>query len=642
MTGSLPKQMCRLMFAALYLVLVGAAGAAPAKKPPPPPTLTAFRDDAEMTAWFEALRKRYPEAPVRARGPILSGGLPVSGVAGKLPLESIIVTGSNITPADSMNITNVQLQGVDEGDIVKTTGDYLVILRRGRLFTVRVKDGALEPAGMANAYGPGIDPNGTWYDEMLVNGKTIVVVGYSYRREGTELGLFDMDGEGKITYRATWFLRSDDYYSARNYASRLVGNQLIFYTPFRVGDLSRPLDFLPGLRKWRHEPGAKQDDFKRITPATRIYRTEDNIDPRELTLHSVVTCDISKPEMSCEATAVLGPGCRIFFVSREAVYVWTSHFSRERDNKGASIFRMPFYSYYGEPTALKVRGGAPVDQFGFHESGGFLNVLVLADSRGDRMWSSEQSSGELNLLRVSLNTFGDAKATAPPQAYRRLPGAAAGSLQNRFVGPYLIYGTGNGWVPVDSPDDFSIHTLTAVRWAENKPIQSMSFPHSIDRIEIMGQNAVVIGTANSNLYFSTLKLDDMLSVEHRYMRENAAQGETRSHGFFYKPLDDDSGLIGLPVTDADRPGYRQLREISAGVLFLRNDFSLLRDIGQLNATAKKNINDACKASCTDWYGNARPIFLGNRILALLGYELVEGRLEKDTIHEFQRARFYTN
>jgi hypothetical protein len=37
-------------------------------------------------------------------------------------------------------------------------------------------------------------------------------------------------------------------------------------------------------------------------------------------------------------------------------------------------------------------------------------------------------------------------------------------------------------------------------------------------------------------------------------------------------------------------------------------------------------DDACKASCVDWYGNARPIFLGDRVLALMGYEIVEGRL----------------
>lgn len=36
------------------------------------------------------------------------------------------------------SITNVQHAGVDEGGIVQVHGDHLVILRRGRLFTVRI------------------------------------------------------------------------------------------------------------------------------------------------------------------------------------------------------------------------------------------------------------------------------------------------------------------------------------------------------------------------------------------------------------------------------------------------------------------------------------------------------------------------
>jgi hypothetical protein len=42
---------------------------------------------------------------------------------------------------------------------------------------------------------------------------------YSYERGGTELGLFDIDQYGKLGYRATYHLRSNDYYSSRNYAS---------------------------------------------------------------------------------------------------------------------------------------------------------------------------------------------------------------------------------------------------------------------------------------------------------------------------------------------------------------------------------------------------------------------------------------
>jgi len=49
--------------------------------------------------------------------------------------------------------------------------------------------------------------------------------------------------------------------------------------------------------------------------------------------------------------------------------------------------------------------------------------------------------------------------------------------------------------------------------------------------------------------------------------------------------------------------------------------------------------DDCVASCVDWYGNARPIFLRDRVFALLGYELVEGRLADGRITEIARASF---
>src|ERR1700724_3382054 len=88
------------------------------------------------------------------------------------------------------SVTNVQEAGVDEGGIVKVHGNHLVMLRRGRLFTVAIGDGALEPISSADAFAPDVDPRATWYDEMLVSGDTIAVIGYSYERGGTEVNLF--------------------------------------------------------------------------------------------------------------------------------------------------------------------------------------------------------------------------------------------------------------------------------------------------------------------------------------------------------------------------------------------------------------------------------------------------------------------
>ena len=66
-------------------------------------------------------------------------------------------------------------------------------------------------------------------------------------------------------------------------------------------------------------------------------------------------------------------------------------------------------------------------------------------------------------------------------------------------------------------------------------------------------------------------------------------------------------------------------------------------LGDLAAQAVPRVDDGCKASCTDWYGNARPIFMGDRVIALMGYELVEGRLQgqgrSEQIVERRRVNF---
>ncbi len=59
----------------------------------------------------------------------------------------------------------------------------------------------------------------------------------------------------------------------------------------------------------------------------------------------------------------------------------------------------------------------------------------------------------------------------------------------------------------------------------------------------------------------------------------------------------------------------------------------------LDASAGASNNDGCRASCVDWYGNSRPLFIRSRVLALMGYELVEGRVDGDGIVETRRVNF---
>jgi len=607
--------------------------ATPAKK-----TMRAFRSEQELASYLHELADKQKQDRTRME-------------AQQAPTANYSADSSVAREKSSDNkdesVTNVQHAGVDEGGIVKLHGDHLVVLRRGRLFTVKIGDGELRPVSAVDAFGPDIDPRRTWYDEMLVSEDTIAVIGYSYERGGTEVGLFRIDREGNLSYRSAYHLRSNDYYSSRNYASRLIGNKLIFYTPLYLYPGSEdPLQSFPAVRRWHK--GAKNSEFRRIVSASHVYRPEHEIQSSYgLTLHTVTVCDLAGGDFKCEATAVLGPPGRVFYVSPESVYVWVNDWVRHGNQMSAQslVYRMPLDG--SGPSALGV-SGSPVDQFSFLESkDGHLNVLVRSESVGDGMWGAEVAAGEVALMRVPLTSFSDGSEAVPSSNYRKLsqPECVSGqgcsyTFQNRFVGSYLLYGTGSGW---GYPQKADRAHLYAVRWDEDEDetgdAHVLSLAHGVDRIEQMGEDAVVVGTDGRDLHFTAVRLGESPEVVFRYTRKGASQGELRSHGFFYKPDGPDSGILGLPISVPGRPGYRHLFEESAKILFLRNESLHLEEVGELAAQPKRAIDDACRASCVDWYGNARPLFARGRVFALLGYEIVEGSLDAGRLHERRRVSY---
>jgi len=128
-------------------------------------------------------------------------------------------------------------------------------------------------------------------------------------------------------------------------------------------------------------------------------------------------------------------------------------------------------------------------------------------------------------------------------------------------------------------------------------------------------------------------------VADEYIRKGASQDELRSHGFFYKPDARKSGMLGLPISLPARAGYRHLFDSSAAILFLKNDSLHFQEVGELGAQPEGAKDDACGASCVDWYGNSQPIFVHGRVIALLGYELVEGALDNGRIWETRRVNY---
>jgi hypothetical protein len=333
---------------------------------------------------------------------------------------------------------------------------------------------------------------------------------------------------------------------------------------------------------------------------------------------------------------VLGPQGRVFYVSPSSVFVWTTGWRRgpQSSAPASAVFRIPLDG--SAPSALKT-AGAPIDQFSFHEGGdGTLNVLVRSNGRGDGMWAAETTAGDLALLRVPLASFSDGRDAAPAESYRALPKPAGHALQSRYVGPYLLYGAGTGWRRPQATTESQVY---AVRYARGD-VYTLPLVHAVDRIEALGAHALVAGSDGRDLHLTSVRLARIPVTVGSYVRTDAAQGETRSHGFFYKAEGELDGLLGLPVVGGSEPGARHLRKTSAALLYLRNQGLSLSALGTLDARAgEADRNDGCRVSCVDWYGNSRPLFVRGRVFALMGYELVEGKVDAKRITEVRRVSF---
>ena len=631
--------------AAVAACLIGLAGALPCPAYAQA-AMRAFADEGELRAFL----KRAGQAEQRAYGAVPPPPPPPAAMAVPV-MESVTVSAAARAP-DAPSITNNQTQGVDEGGIVKTHGSHLVVLRRGRLFTIDTRGGALEPVDTIDAFPPSDSGGqGAWYDEMLIAGDLVVVIGFNYARAGTEINRFRISAEGKLTYLDTHHLRSNDYYASRNYASRLIGTRLVVYTPHDLypGDGEDYRDSLPALRRWS-EQGPKAG-FEILATPRRIYVAEmlrRARNPNISAIHAVTSCDLAAVRLACSATAVIGAESRNFYVAQDAVYVWTGEVFRPRwdaapDLRGMA-YRLPLDGK--APQAVGVMG-TPTDQFSFLEQGGVLHVLVRADGGGEAMWQAEAKSGDLALLRLPLARFGNGSRMATRSLYQSLPrNAGLASLQNRFVGDHLLYGgqAERRWderlrryVP---GEDGQI----GVVGLKDRRVTMLAPGLAVTRLDQLGRDGIAIGQSGDGaLVFQPVALDGTPRLMDAYALPAAAEGESRSHAYFFRPdpgsPDGTSGTLGLPVARAlAHPNARFLGAGSA-IFFLRRDARALSPAGELAARPARAVADNCLASCVDWYGNARPIFYGDRIFALMGYELVEGRLEGGRITELARLDF---
>lgn len=663
----------RLMAAVAALVFVGAAGApAPTQRTektenPQPPAwrqLERFNNDADFMRYVRdiqrmngAYRRWQPTADAQgvAGTPSPPPPPPPSVVAPSANTQdSVVASESAPTSSESSSITNVQTQGVDEGGIVKRIGRFLVVLQDGRLFVVNTRPGdaaGLSLASRTNVYRS--PSQATWYDEVLTSGNRILVTGYSYAEQASEITVLTIDDGGQLRREATYYISSNDYYDIENYATRLVDGNLVIYTPLDLSNVNpRVAMRWPVVRRW-----LRDDDRRAVTTSGRsLFDGADIYRPVQRTLqpmvHSVSVCplgDLSAgDELECRTTAFVGGGQREFFVSPTDIFLWVTPntydgvLARDCARPGMAAASIPATIYQvpltGEtPRALHARG-LPPNQLALDATTEEFRALLT--------WNvgpcAHGGSAQVRYFHAPLNTFRSTPTEAPPSRYVQAPSPEAGRYEVRYTQTHVVYGGRTSWRSSPPEGNTTLQAGRVIALPLDNPAAAtvVQAPHNIIRLERAGNNAILSGyRTDRGLSVSVLDLQGTPRIVSTQVLDGRYESEGRSHAFNALVGADDSGVMGLPtVTRTWEGGRWWFRSQASDISYLTLDSTgRLGWAGQL--MARQNAQDAsysCEVSCVDWYGNTRALFIGNRVFGLSATELIEGSLTNGRIHETRR------
>jgi hypothetical protein len=600
-----------LVAAALAGVLAAFPACAPTSEPADAPsssgapTLTTFGSDEAFVRDQQRMVREW-EARVRTRPPYSSyPRTPKPPTLGQ--------------PVPRGEPVEAEAPGVHEPGIVKATRDYLVILRRNRLHTVRIAGGALDTVASVDAYAPGSPDHERSVSGILVSGDVVAAV--APRGVAVQVVLFRLDAAGGLAYQGTYLVRTDGG-EERMPSVRMVDGRLVILAPIGVwaGDPRGIAPYLPAVL--RVAPGG-DTTWTPLTNPGRVYRPAGPMRADDgNTFHALTVCGLASGAPDCRATVVYAPRNVAQHVSATAAYVWTLQWRGHDDESDvpdrSMLYRIPLDG--GAPTALGV-SGQPGGQHAMEETAaGELHVLLaegrLPVDRAPAEWNS------VVLLRAPLSWFGDGSRSVGDDAYRAFPNPGSTTLHSRFVGDWIVYGTETGTGAYGSWEEGRAFAVRRDGAAAPLPIPVQGWLIGIDATD----EGALVATSADWIRYQPLRLGAQAQLGEPFTRPAQHAWEAEAHAIFSQPSGHGPELLGVA-----RSGF----VFTPSVLFLRHDGAGLRAIGELGTTVPAGTE--C-THCGGYYEFARPVFLRGRMLAIVGGEVVEGAMEGERIREVRRVR----
>ncbi|OPX84145.1 MAG: Beta propeller domain protein [Pelotomaculum sp. PtaB.Bin104] len=559
-----------------WAVLVGPPGNLPAPM--------SENSDLPVVGTYENLKNLLASAQAQSGRSYGAGGTAGSQNATAAP-EAAMDQGSSSKSANTARSTtggsdysqtNVQVEGVDEADIVKTDGSYIYLVNKQRVVVAKAYPASdLEIADTIDFVGKNFYPSELYVDDkhMIVIGQTsmyrdgpIIMKDSSskisaeiypppYQRDLVSAIVYDISDKSDIKQVRELDL-DGRYVSSRKIGSAfyLVANRSIYYYPMREIDNPQPF----------YRDTAAGDELIDID-YNSIKCFPDAVQPNYLLVAGI---NLDQPEEKADIDTILGSGENIYASTKNLYVAVTSYQYGVMEDK-AGILPMPWnvdrnstrvYKFAMDDGKLtySTKGEVPgtiLNQFSMDEYDGYFRI---ATTKGE-IWRTDENTSKNNMyvLDEGLNIAGKLEDIAPGERIYsvRFTGDRAYMVTFKTVDPLFV---------IDLKDPSQPEILGALK------IPGYSnYLHPYDENHVIGFGKDTIelgqkgakGEVDSMAYYTGMKMaifdvTDVTNPVEMFVEKIGDRGTDSELLYNHKALlfDRDKGLLAFPVNVSEVKG----------------------------------------------------------------------------------------
>ncbi|UCF08011.1 MAG: beta-propeller domain-containing protein [Thermoplasmata archaeon] len=352
-----------------------------------------------------------------------------------------VLTGAKVVPEDNTvsfsfdtdgdgfpdsssdhSTTNIQVAGVDEGDIVKNDGRYAYVVTRDENYKHKVIIADVYPAGDAKILSQ-IKTNGT-IREIYITADKLVTVG-SDENGISCVHVFDITERGDPDLLSSYSLEGSVSHTRR------IGNYLYLVGATYINSRFEPCD-LP-------------------VPADKIYYfssyNSTNQYTYSLPLTTIVSINIADPASEPNAKSILSASSGNIYVSMNNIYITYTQYSYggyySSNNQKTVIHRISIAEGEIRYRAMGEVPGYALNRFSMGEHMGYLRIATSGGSVSKS--GTGTATNQVYVLDMDLNTVGKVEDIAPGEKIysARFMGNRAYLVTFKKVDPFYVIDLSN-------------------------------------------------------------------------------------------------------------------------------------------------------------------------------------------------------